>query len=529
MEAWALRKPEACMSFELKSFADVGLSGSELRGLLSRHASDVEPRHERLWTYYRNEVRLPGSVVGAGGATTVRHGSAQELGLPARLRSEGARSAGVETVIENDIGWRVDSIVDFVFGKPVSMRSLASDESKRRGIERVLDEVWESSGGSALLQDVGTLGSVHGFVDLLVRTEGLLSTDAGRSAARRAGAAWSGWLRGGGVGEVPEAVLEAARLIRIDVVPPSRAVPVLDGRDVQRLRAYAIRTRIDGSAGEDAVVSGGIGGVAAKWLGRGGGKRGAHGTELVEVISATAREVYEDGELVGAEELALGELPVVHIQNLSQPLRYEGRSDVEPLIPLQDELNTRLSDRAHRVSMQSFKMYLAKGIEGFADVPVRPGQVWSTDNPDAEVRAFGGDGHSPSEDAHLGDIRDAMDKASGISPVVLGLLRARIGHLSSENALRVTLMGVLAKTARKRLTYGRGMVRASELVLRALDVSGAMPTGVGERGLRLWWPDPLPADRAAELASAEKKVELGVERERVLGEIGYGDRDAGIV
>ena len=44
-------------------------------------------------------------------------------------------------------------------------------------------------------------------------------------------------------------------------------------------------------------------------------------------------------------------------------VRFEGLSDVEPLISLQDELNTRLCDRANRVTMQSFRMWLGKGID----------------------------------------------------------------------------------------------------------------------------------------------------------------------
>ena len=270
----------------------------------------------------------------------------------------------------------------------------------------------------------------------------------------------------------------------------------------------------------------------ARWLGGGSGGGVVEGCgegEVVEVLSAEGREVYESGRLVWGGESALGELPVVHIQNASQPFRYEDVSDVEALIPLQDELNTRLSDRAHRVTMQSFKMYLAKGLEGFGETPVRPGQVWGTTNPDASVEAFGGDGHAPSESDHIQQIRDALDKASGVSPVVLGLLRARIGHLSSANALRVTLMGVLAKTARKRLAYGRGIVRASELVLGALDRAGVLKTEEKDRGLKLVWPDPLPVEARSELASAEQKLALGVEPERVLGELGYGPEDAGVV
>ena len=59
--------------------------------------------------------------------------------------------------------------------------------------------------------------------------------------------------------------------------------------------------------------------------------------------------------------------------HVSQPFAYSGLSEVEPLIPLQDELNTRLSDRASRVTLQCFKMYLAKGIDGFDKFPVAHG------------------------------------------------------------------------------------------------------------------------------------------------------------
>src|SRR4029078_12703715 len=92
---------------------------------------------------------------------------------------------------------------------------------------------------------------------------------------------------------------------------------------------------------------------------------------------------------------------------------YPGASDVEPLIPLQDELNTRLSDRANRITMQSFKMYLGKGIDGFNGVPVARGRMWVTDNSAADVVEFGGEASSPSEDQHITELREAMDKTSG--------------------------------------------------------------------------------------------------------------------
>jgi hypothetical protein len=221
-------------------------------------------------------------------------------------------------------------------------------------------------------------------------------------------------------------------------------------------------------------------------------------------------------------------VPVVHIQNLGQPFRYEGLGEVEPLVPLQDELNTRLSDRASRVTMQSFKMYLAKGIEGFGSVPVGPGQIWSTDNTEAEVIAFGGDASSPSEQTHIEQVREALDKVSGVPPLASGVVRARIGNLSSATALRVTLMGLIAKTMRKRVTYGRGISEISRMVLDTLDAAGVFETSPDERGVRLEWPDPVPVDVRDRVFEARAKADLGVPEDRVLAELGEGEGDAGV-
>ena len=220
---------------------------------------------------------------------------------------------------------------------------------------------------------------------------------------------------------------------------------------------------------------------------------------------------------------------MVHIQNMSQPFVYAGLGEVEALIPLQDELNTRLSDRANRVTLQSFKMYLARGIEGFDGTGVGPGTVWSTDNPDASIVGFGGDASSPSEDSHIAEIREAMDKISGVPPLAGGVVKAKLGNLSSANALRVTLMGLIAKTMRKRVTYGRGIEAVSLLVLRALDEAGVFRVKDSERGVRVVWGALGPIGDEESLDAAQAKVALGVPEERVLDELGLDESDPGIV
>lgn len=513
-----------------------GVGKGEVERAVAEHDAKITPRLERLWAYYRNPARS----VGRASWTSPKQGrgytQAQEQGLPSRLtgaqggvrgnevvdeRARGTR----EIVIENDIAWRVQAMVDFVFGKPVLIQSAAKNQSTRRMIERLLDHVWERSGGIALLQDMATLGHVYGHVDVVLRIdeERLMAAGAAMAMSSSDGSAASP------ESEAFEDLLRiAGDALRVEVIEPTRGVAILDDRDYRKIRAYIVRTR---AGTPKASTDLGLLSSLMKLVGGSDSSQLGGSNELLEIITPDAWHVYEEGELVwkNSQGLIRGEIPVVHVQNISQPFEYEGLSEVEPLIPLQDELNTRLSDRASRVTLQSFKMYLAKGIEGFDKVAVGPGQVWYTDNMDASITSFGGDGSSPSEDTHIREVREAMDKVSGVPPLSGGVVQGRIGNLSSANALKVTLMGLLSKTDRKRVAYGRAMTELSRLMLVALHESGVFKTAEAERVVKLIWPDPLPIDERDVVATASAKQQLGVSKDKVLAELGYvGEGDAGV-
>ncbi|MDX2116297.1 MAG: phage portal protein [Planctomycetota bacterium] len=488
------------MPWDLSPFADAGLTPDLLESLLGEHETRVRPELRRLWDYYRNPAdaparrgsRLRAPLASGGNPGPAAASLAQASGLPHRLMkpaadpSEGPR----EIVIENDIAWRIDALVDFACGKAPEIRSAAPDPGRRAEIDAALDAAWRRSGGPSLLQEACLLACVYGSVDFVLR-------------------------------EGPDPAVE--------IIEPTRAVPVLDAGDYRRLLAYVIHVPKGGatSGGSDVQPA------APRWFAEMFRRRSAppdtRPPEVVEILAPGHRQVYDEGKLVVDDPLTLGELPVVHVQNAAQPFAFAGLSDVEPLIPLQDELNTRLSDRAHRVTLQSFNMFLARGIEppraaGEA-LRVAPGQVWFADNPDADIKAFGGDGDSPSETRHIDELREAMDKTSGVSPVVIGVIRERLGHLSSENALRLTLSGILSKTARKRQAFGAAIERLCRLVLASLDRAGTLRTAPAERGVSVRWPDPLPIDDRARLSAALMKRELGVPAERVLAELGYAGTD----
>ncbi|MBI1373926.1 MAG: phage portal protein [Phycisphaera sp.] len=299
--------------------------------LVHEHRAYTRPALQRLWDYYRNELDFD-----AGDANRP-YRAAQEAGLPRRLTAApGAATRSVEigggrreVVIENDIAWRVHTLVDFMFGKPVSFESLAPDAERARLIERVINTVFEANGGVCLFQDMALLGGVYGFVDVMVRgaSEG---SGIGTGVADRAPSKQQHEQR----------VLRAAASIVIETVEAPRAVPVLDPSDYRQLVGYVLHytqllNRVDRTSFLARLVDGG------------GRARGRQATvDVTEVWTADEVSVYHDGELVEQRVNRLGRLPVVHVQNLPQPLVYEGLSEVEPLIPLQDELNTRLGGPA---------------------------------------------------------------------------------------------------------------------------------------------------------------------------------------
>ena len=311
-------------------------------------------------------------------------------------------------------------------------------------------------------------------------------------------------------------MLTLAQAIDLELIEAPRALPVLDEDDYRVIRYYVqhFHQKKNTIHRKNSFLSRILGASAYPTDTR----------QVVAVTEITSPEYwqrYEDKELVAEGEVPWGFLPVVHIQNIAQPYYYEGVSDVEALIPLQDELNTRLSDRASRVTFQSFRMYLGKGIEGFENKPIAPGRMWCTDNPEASIQEFGGDASAPSEERHIAEIREALDKTSGVTPAVAGVLKDKLGNLTSAVALRLTFMGMLSKNERKRHTYSEGLKKICRMVLSILDTANIYKTTEAERDIDVIFPSPLPENLMEKLQEAQIKRDLGVPAEQVLRELGY--------
>ena len=511
------------MAYDLSIFEDAGFEAAYLEWLTGEQWMQHQEHFGRLWDYYQNPTVRAFSPAGedAAGRDTVQ---AQETGLPVRITGRryastqeaafGKKVGAIhrkEVVIENDIAWRIGAMVDFLFGKGVSFVSRAAEASRRQEIEHLLKAVFEANGGTGFFQDLAVLGSVYGFADCLVRPGERLSSRLSRASRQD-------------VRLTPPTssafgpVVDHAETIALELIEAPRALPILDESDYRRLRYYVQHFQQPCNAVETS------GPQAVSLRGTRASSRQRRIITVTEVLGAGALQRYENGVLTSEAENPLGFVPVVHIQNLAQPYYYEGVSDVEQLVSLQDELNTRLSDRASRITMQAFKMYLAKGIDSFSDKTISPGRLWFTDNPEATIEAFGGDGACPSENLHIAEVREAMDKISGVTPVVAGVLKNKLGNLTSGVALKMTFMGMLTKTARKQLTYGQGLKAIAQMILTILDKAGVYATTPAERQMDVVFANPLPEDDTERLKEALMKKELGVSEAALREELGYRDK-----
>jgi hypothetical protein len=537
------------------------LTEEDLLARLAWLRDAVAPRLKRYLGYYRNPTTDLASVLPCSPAASfpVRpFRQYQELGLPARITGFRCAADGTavatgtmdvqrkEVVIENDIAWRINTLVDFAAGRPPAVTSTAKDPAMQSRLTAVIQGLLgldgTQAGGVALLQALVLQGAIAGSAWVQLRPSPELLSRLSAQLHHRANA-------GSDTGGDPPATdnaspasrdfpADAGRWLALEVVEAARLCPLPQGGDAHTSAltppTAALLTAAPASPGAPMTRRAGLLERVRTWLHK--PLTALDPEEFSFDLFNDARwQCYVRGELIHEGENLLGVVPFVRYENAPDPaagtrvgsagsaLVDAGLGDVEPLVGLQDELNTRLSDRAFRVTISCFRMYLGRGIEDFMSRPVGPGQMWATDNPDASIEAFGGDATMPSEDAHINEIREALDKISGVSPVAAGLIRGKLGNLTSAVALRLTLIALLARTERKRAALTRTLAEVVRLALAVLDRAGIISSAPEDRGIDVNWPTPLPESDMDRLAEAQAKLALGIPRSVVLTELGYGE------
>jgi hypothetical protein len=162
------------MAYELSIFEDTSLNAGFIQWLIEQQWPHSSRHFNRLWDYYANPATETLLTDPDGVADTSRgYVQAQEVGLPVRITGkvftstlDAAAGKSVpdiqrkEVVIENDIAWRINAMVDFLFGKPITIQSTAADADRRRTIQAILQAVFDANGGAVFFQDLA-VHSMH--------------------------------------------------------------------------------------------------------------------------------------------------------------------------------------------------------------------------------------------------------------------------------------------------------------------------------------------------------------------------------
>ena len=151
------------MGFDLEIFGDGAPEADYIEWLTDERSVEISNHFLKLWYYYTNPIYDSLATVSSSsriGESERYYRQAQEAGLPSRITGfvhtpgsgflSGRQLSDIrrkEVVIENDIAWRINAAVDFLFGKPLSFVSKTPESQKRAEIEMLLKALFEANGG----------------------------------------------------------------------------------------------------------------------------------------------------------------------------------------------------------------------------------------------------------------------------------------------------------------------------------------------------------------------------------------------
>jgi hypothetical protein len=236
----------------------------------------------------------------------------------------------------------------------------------------------------------------------------------------------------------------------------------------------------------------------------------AEQVEVVETWTAATLCVAVDGTVWREERNPYGTIPFVHVPNLPPPNSFWGRSDLADVIPLNRELNERLSDQADAIRFHADPPVVFMGVEGHDAVRIGPGTVWDLP-PGADVKLLEWRGSGPAVREHIELVLRALYETAETPRTAFG----DNGRQLSGVALETELRPLVQKTLRKRVVWTAALRRRCRLIFHIAERVGLLPEGAA-RALRprVIWPAMLPQDLTREVAANVALVSAGLRSHR---------------
>lgn len=229
----------------------------------------------------------------------------------------------------------------------------------------------------------------------------------------------------------------------------------------------------------------------------------------------TAEEiiVFEGGNEVDRMTNPYGFIPFVQIKNFPIAGRTRGVGDLDDIIPLNVELNTKKSDMSEVIDYHSAPITLVYGAK-IGNLEKGANKVWGGLPKDAKVENLGLNGDLTASGHYASDVKTSMCEIAGIPETVLGGSSA-ISNTSGV-ALQYMNLPLIERTRIKKSCSASGIQRVNKTILYLALHHGLIekPEDISMRDFlhnEVEIPDTLPKDELIELQKIQQEMTLGLE------------------
>jgi hypothetical protein len=233
-------------------------------------------------------------------------------------------------------------------------------------------------------------------------------------------------------------------------------------------------------------------------------------------------------------------MPVIHIPNTTISSSPWGQSDIWDIIPLNRELNEKMTEVSDIVNYHSAPVTVITGAKA-NQLERGAKKVWAGLPKDANVFNLESRGEMAGAMEYVSFIKRAMHEITGVPETALGQMQP-ISNTSGV-ALAIQYQPMMNRYSMKKTHFSKGLERVNEIIIRTAAVfapelleynplSSARPErdqlpALDPRDPNIYrtsihWPEPLPVDVLIKLNEVQAKMALGLESKlgalRTLGE-----------
>jgi Phage portal protein, SPP1 Gp6-like len=177
------------------------------------------------------------------------------------------------------------------------------------------------------------------------------------------------------------------------------------------------------------------------------------------------------GEIPSIRGNVLGEIPIIHIKNLSIPREQYGMSDGADIIDINRELNEKSTDISDIINYHAAPITIILGGKA-KNLQRGPNIIWSGLPFNASVFNLKLEGDLTASQNYWDKMKKTLHELSDVPEVVLGEKQA-ISNTSGV-AMHLQYQPILGKTKRKRSNYEPGFQRINYFILRIGQVKGRL-------------------------------------------------------